>query len=303
MTKKSSNPAGGVAPYGYKWESGTLVVDRVEAPIRKLIYELFLKHRRKKTVAKILNDLGHRTRRGSVFYDTTILRLIADSTAKGEWRTEDSITAVEPIVSKDTWDRANAILAGGGAAKQSSQLFHGVVYCQCGDRMTVASGSPNYSCSSCRRKIPILDLEEVFISQLATAEPSDRQLTLIQDLWPAIGHRDKRILIEQICSRIVVGQATIDIELAIGDAEGSFPAEVSQERNECLYDDSEMNNLSDQPLLSELEAARFLDISKSTLMRRRKAGQVNFFRLGPLVKYSRGKHLLPYLRSLENRDD
>lgn len=53
------------------------------------------------------------------------------------------------------------------------------------------------------------------------------------------------------------------------------------------------------PLLSEAEAARFLGISKMTLLRRRNAGNISFFRVGFRVLYSREKHLLPFLEQCE----
>ena len=55
---KLGKPLGGAASFGYRWEGKELVVDAKEAPVRKLrLYEIFMKHKRKKTTAKELNDL------------------------------------------------------------------------------------------------------------------------------------------------------------------------------------------------------------------------------------------------------
>ena len=49
---------GGAASYGYKKEDGKIVLNAEEAPVRKRIFELFRKVKRKRTVAEMLNTEG-----------------------------------------------------------------------------------------------------------------------------------------------------------------------------------------------------------------------------------------------------
>lgn len=187
---KLGKPTGGQASFGYQWKDKKLVPDPDEASVRKLIFEFFLEHHRKRTVARLLNEAGYRTRRGAKFSDTTVRRLLRDATAKGLHRAnyiksldnnkktlkpkeEWVFIKVEPIVSEELWDQCNAILdeqekKNKRPARKTINIFSGYVFCHCNYKMYVPSNSPKYTCYKCRNKIRKDDLEEIFHQQLKT---------------------------------------------------------------------------------------------------------------------------------------
>jgi site-specific DNA recombinase len=184
---KLGKSLGGAAPFGYMWKDKHLVVNPTEAPVRKLMYELFVEDKRRKSVARKLNDQGYRTRNGSKFTDTTVVRLLQDTTAKGLYRsnhtyrdqhrkllmkpeTEWVHSPVEAVVSEELWDRCNRLLEKRKDTRPPGpkpvHLFAGLLHCGCGHKMYVFSRTPKYVCLKCRNKIPIEDIESIFRSQL-----------------------------------------------------------------------------------------------------------------------------------------
>lgn len=187
---KEGKPLGGKAIYGYQWKDEQLVPNPDEAPVRALMFDLFLELRRLAAVARTLNERGYRTRAGKNWSYTSIRRLLMDPTAKGLHRanytksrgkgraheikpeSEWIHTPVEAIVEADKWDEVNAILESWrtGTRKPSGRVpkhvFAGLTYCHCGKKMYVPSNMPKYYCRACKNKIPVDDLEAVFFEQL-----------------------------------------------------------------------------------------------------------------------------------------
>ena len=186
---KMGKPLGGQASFGYKWEGKELVVDKKEAPIRKLLHELFVEHKRKKTVASTLNNMGYRTRNGSKFSDTTIGRLLRDPTAKGvrlanytkslgdgkKWvvkpESEWITISCPAIITPDLWEECNRILDQQEKKKKPTKkavhLFTGILFCECGHKMLVPSDGKKYICNGCRKnRIAKTDIEEIYYENL-----------------------------------------------------------------------------------------------------------------------------------------
>jgi site-specific DNA recombinase len=182
-------PLGGQASFGYKWDNKQLIIDEKEAPVRKLMYEIFIECQRKKTTAEKLNSLGHRTRNGAYFSDTTVDRLLRDTTAKGirlanytkstgdgkQWKVkpqEEWIQVPCPaIIDEQLWQECNAILdvqrqKRTKVGRTSEYLLAGMVKCHCGKPMYIFSTAKKFTCKACKNSIDEAVMNEIYQDHL-----------------------------------------------------------------------------------------------------------------------------------------
>lgn len=211
LTRSGSAP-GGPPPFGYhRADSGSLTPNPAEAPIRLLLCELFLEHRRTRTVAQVLNDRGHRTRGGSRFSDTTVLRLLREPAPN--------------IVPADLFQRCAAILDeradGNRPGKRPVHLFAGLIVCVCGSKLTVPSSSQGkYVCPSCLAvKVPADILDEAFVGELERTLLAGKLTDELPDLrelrthWPSFSFAERRSIVEQLVDRVEVSDGTITFHI------------------------------------------------------------------------------------------
>jgi site-specific DNA recombinase len=285
---KLGKQTGGAAPFGYRWnKQKQLEIDPAEGPIRILVHELFLEHKRRKAVARILNERGYRTRNGSKFSDTTVERLLRDPIAKGVRRanytkTSDRNKAWEfkpesewvlvpapPLISEDLWLQCNRMLdeRKGDPKKRlkraPAHLFSGVTWCHCGGKMFLGWHSPKYTCRKCRAKIPADDLEAIFKEQLRgyILSPQDlaAQLNAMDD---AIG--DKQRLVETTEHEMKRVSDAIEVLFDLYGTKALDGNEFSRRHKPLVVRFKELENELPR-LQADLDVAKVLTLNKEEL--------------------------------------
>lgn len=193
---------GGAAPFGFQWENKQMVVDESEAPVRKLMYDIFLHTKRKKTTARELNTMGYRTRGGKPFTGLAIGRLLRDTTAKGvrianytksvgngNWEykpQEDWVTVPCPkIVEEEIWEECNRILEqqykkNRVTGPKTVHLLAGYIECSCGTKMYVYHKT-SYICQKCKNRIAVEDIDSIYHEQLKVFLLSDVDLQTFKE--------------------------------------------------------------------------------------------------------------------------
>ena len=171
----------GQQPFGYTWaDKDNLVIDEEKAAIVRKAYDLFVEHRKIKTVCNLLNQAGYRAS-ASEWCAQTMKRLLVNEIYTGKYfrnysrskgnkksweykpREEWIEQKVEPIVSMEVWDTVQNILTSrkqtysDGVPKEGRYLFSGVLVCACRKKMYVtpypSMTIPRYVCGTCKNKI------------------------------------------------------------------------------------------------------------------------------------------------------
>ncbi|MCK9496466.1 MAG: recombinase family protein [Dehalococcoidia bacterium] len=215
---------------GYTLEGGVLTVDEAEAAIVRDIFDLYLRgNLGALLIARRLNDRGLRTKLGSLWSTTAVLRVLSNTTYEGrlQWRSRDPETGepvtgvieVPSILPPGTVARCNErrrvkkeLTAPRG--QQSTYLLSPLLYCaHCERRMTGTVQGPKayrhryYLCSSykssqaCRpNQVSASKLEARVIAELSTrigsidlvrADREDEKRVAEVALQAARAHQDK----------------------------------------------------------------------------------------------------------------
>jgi Recombinase len=172
----------GQAPYGYRWQGGQLLTEMAESETRRLAFELFLKLQSMGAVARELNSTGKITRRGGLWSDVQVGRILTcpsaigcyeigrseeDASGKRKLTSSEERTTMEceMIVTRGVWEKTQETLKKKSKApeKEVVALFAGMVWCQCEQKMKWLAESGKLDCPGCHAKIPAADLESIFI--------------------------------------------------------------------------------------------------------------------------------------------
>ncbi len=235
---------------------------------------MFLEHKRRSTVARILNERGYTTRKGKKFSDTTVTRLLKNSDAKGIRKSNYSklstkgnkkilkskdewiFTPCPRIVSDELWGAVNAIIdeqeEKNNQAKPLNQkvhLFTSYLYCNNGHKMGISTKINKYTCPQCKVRIDKDDLEDVFRSRLTQFTMSDDEIekyTKSSDIITStkkeeIGSTKKQIDdVEQKMNRL------IELNLA-----GQIPTKGFNQHYNPLFEQSEKLQITLEKLEKE----------------------------------------------------
>ena len=202
----------GQQPFGYMWaDKNNLVIDEEKAIIVKKAYDLFIEHQKIKRVITLLNDAGYHAKK-SAWSPKSMKRLLVNPIYTGTYqrnytkslgnkkswelkpKEEWIAMEVEPILTQETWDTVQHILASRpqmyseGVPREGKYMFSGILRCECGKKLYVTPYQgmriPRYVCTTCKNKISEDVLLEHFLPKLheIVVNPADLQSEVDTDI-------------------------------------------------------------------------------------------------------------------------
>lgn len=137
--------------YGYNYNSETKKpeINPKESEVIRLIFRFYQKpHMNQVKIAKILNDMSLRTRKGYRWTDTQIHRVLTHSGYRGKWHytrgSESVIVSIPPLINDETFDEIQQLLKK--RKPYGNRKYHYLLldhlYCgMCGRRMSAKTGN------------------------------------------------------------------------------------------------------------------------------------------------------------------
>jgi len=178
------------------------MADPNEAKICREIFELFIEHKRLKSVVDILNNhKEYRTRSGSQFTSPTVKRILTNNRIVGISGEYDA------IVGRDLFEKGQTILTQNKSktvSRKPRHVFAGRTFCQCGGKMLVPSKSEKYTCQQCKDKIYASDLEAIFVDQLSGHK--NKQLEELSRRWHKLTLEEKISVVSITTNKIEVDE-------------------------------------------------------------------------------------------------
>jgi len=258
---KLGKKLGGQAQFGYQWQGDELILNPEEAPIRKMMYELFLKEKRKKSVARILNEKGFRSRSSKPFHGATIKRWLRDPISKGLRRTNYSQEStvnqsmqLKPkeewffhecpaVVTEELWKQVNDLMDEQDKVRKpilnrKVHIFTNYIFCHCGERMNVRSRLTHYKCVNpdCVNKIRRDDMEEAFKSRLTQFLSNKKELeTYFKQSEKGLKNKEQELILLKKKSVEIKSQLQNLIEL---HSKGQIPTDAFGEYHKEPYEQS-----------------------------------------------------------------
>ncbi|PZC49618.1 MAG: Recombinase/Recombinase zinc beta ribbon domain-containing protein/Resolvase, N terminal domain [Chloroflexi bacterium] len=150
----------GRSPYGYEFDGkGKFVIIHHEAEILRLVFRLYLERKGLRMIARYLNDLGHRTRKGGYWSIVTIRGMLRNRVYIGTYQRFGMRLPANhtPIISSEHYRSVQDLMSSRTPRRRKGVLekfiLSGLAYCKlCGNRMIGATRRQTWKTKNGERK-------------------------------------------------------------------------------------------------------------------------------------------------------